>query len=69
MAKLAKDQYKKDNAGLLREQQLKEMRDRREKKKADAAKKSMEDEKNKRLEKIERIKASTDKVLKENLLT
>jgi hypothetical protein len=65
MANLAKDQYKKDNTDLLREQQLKEMRDRRAKKKADAAKKTLEDEKNKRLEKLERIKASPDKVFKD----
>ena len=65
MANLAKEQYKEDNATLIREQSLKEMRDRRAKKKADVAIKALEDEKNQRLERIAKLKSSPDKVFKD----
>jgi len=65
MANLAKDQYKKDNEALVREQRLKEMRDRRAKKKSDAAKKALEDEKNSRLERLKKASSKPDEVFED----
>ena len=62
MANLAKDQYRKDNEALVREQKLKEMRDRRAKKKADAAKKALEEEKERRLRVIKNTVSNPDDV-------
>ena len=62
MANLAKDQYKKDNEAIIREQRLKEMRDRRAKKKADVAKKALEEERDKRLKELEKEVNTPDDV-------
>ncbi len=65
MANLAKEQYKKDNAALVREQQLKEIRERRAKKKSDAAKKALEEERDRRLKDLENRKASADDIFQD----
>ena len=62
MAKLAKDQYKKDNEELLRQQKLKEMRDNTAKSKARKVKKALEAEKEKRLKELEKQKVNPDDV-------
>ena len=62
MAKLAKDQYKKENEELLRQQKLKEMRDNTAKSKARKVKKALEAEKEKRLKELEKQKADPDDV-------
>ncbi len=62
MANLAKDQYRKDNEAMVREQRLKEMRDRRAKKKSDAAKKALEEEKERRLRLIKDTMSNPDEV-------
>lgn len=62
MANLAKDQYKKDNEAIVREQRLKEMRDRRAKKKADTAKKELEKERDERLKELEKKTNTPDDV-------
>ena len=62
MANLAKDQYKKDNEAIVREQKLKEMRDRRAKKKADATKKALEEERDKKLKELEKEVNTPDDV-------
>ena len=62
MAKLAKDQYKKENEELLRQQKLKEMRDNTAKSKARKVKKALEAEKEKRLKELEKQKANPDDV-------
>ena len=62
MAKLAKNQYKKENEEILREQKLKEMRDNTAKRKADKVKKALEAEREKRLKELEKEKVSPDDV-------
>lgn len=62
MAKLAKDQYKKENEELLRQQKLKEMRDNTAKSKARRVKKALEAEKEKRLKEIEKQNTDPDSV-------
>ena len=62
MAKLAKDQYKKENEEILRQQALKEMRDNTAKSKARKIKKALEAEKEKRIKEIEKQKSDPDDV-------
>ena len=62
MAKLAKDQYKKENEEILREQKLKEMRDNTAKRKADKVKKALEAEKEKRLKELDKQMSNPDHV-------
>ena len=64
MAKLAKDQYKKENEEILRQQKLKEMRDNTAKSKARKVKKALEAEKEKRLKEMEKQKVDPDDVFK-----
>jgi hypothetical protein len=64
MAKLAKDQYKKENEEILRQQALKKMRDNTAKSKARKVKKALEEEKEKRLKELEKQKADPDDVFK-----
>ena len=65
MAKLAKDQYKKDNEEILRQQKLKEMRDNTAKSKARKVKKALEAEKEKRLKEMEKQKSDPDDIFEE----
>jgi hypothetical protein len=65
MAKLAKDQYKKENEELLRQQKLKEMRDNTAKSKAKKVKKALQKEKQKRLQDLENKKANIDDVFQD----
>ena len=62
MAKLAKDQYKKDNEALVREQKLKEMRDNTAKRKAAKAKQALEAERDRRLEELKNKNTNIDDV-------
>ena len=62
MAKLAKDQYKKDNEALVREQKLKEMRDNTARSKANKAKKALEAERDRRLEELKNKNTNIDDV-------
>ena len=62
MARFAKDQYKKENEELLRQQKLKEMRDNTAKNKARKIKKALEAEKEKRLKELEKQKVDPDDV-------
>ena len=62
MAKLAKDQYKKDNEELERLQKAKQVRDKRAEEKAKAVKVALEEEKEKRLKELEKQKADPDDV-------
>lgn len=62
MAKLAKDQYKKDNEELQRLQQTKQARDKRAEEKTKAVKAALEVEKEKRLQELEKQKADPDDV-------
>ena len=63
MAKLAKDQYKKENEEILRQQKLKEKRDNTTKLKADKVKKALEAEKETRLKELENKKIDIDHTL------
>ena len=65
MAKLAKDQYKKDNEALIREQKLKEMRDNTARSKANKAKKALEAERDRRLKDLENKSANIDDVFQD----
>ena len=65
MANLAKDQYKKDNEEILRQQKLKEMRDNTAKSKARKVKKALEAEKEKRLKEMEKQKSDPDDIFEE----
>lgn len=65
MAKLAKDQYKKENEELERLQQTKHVRDKRAEEKTRAVKAALESEKEKRLKKLEEQKADPDNVFKD----
>ena len=65
MAKLAKDQYKKENDEIIRQQKLKEMRDNTAKRKADKVKKALEAEKEKRLKDLENKKTNIDDVFQD----
>ncbi len=62
MAKLAKEQYKKENEEILRQQKLKEMRDNTAKSKARKIKKALEAEKEKRIKEMEKQKSNPDDV-------
>ena len=65
MAKLAKDQYKKENEEILRQQKLKELRDNTAKSKAKKVKKALQEEKQKRLQDLENKKANIDDVFQD----
>jgi len=65
MANLAKGQYKKDNEAIVREQRMKETRDRRAKKKSDDVKKSLEEEKERRLRLIKETMSNPDEVFED----
>ena len=65
MAKLAKDQYKKENEEILRQQKLKELRDNTAKSKAKKVKKALQEEKQKRLQGLENKKANIDDVFQD----
>jgi len=65
MAKLAKEQYKKENQEILRQQALKKMRDNTAKSKARKVKKALEAEKEKRLQEIEKQKSNPDDVFED----
>ena len=62
MAKLTRDQYKKDNEELIRQQELKKLRDNTAKRKADKARKSLEDEKARRLKDLENKTSNVDDI-------
>lgn len=62
MANLAKDQYKKENEQLIRQEKLKQMRDNTAKRKAEKVKKALEEEKDKRLSELENKSADIDSV-------
>ena len=65
MAKIAKDQYKKENEEILRQQKLKELRDNTAKSKAKKVKKALEDEKDKRLRDLENKNANIDDIFQD----
>ena len=65
MAKLAKEQYKKDNEEILRQQELKKLRDNTAKSKAKRVKKALQEEKDKRLEDLENKKVNIDDVFQD----
>ena len=65
MAKLAKDQYKKDNDALIREQKMKELRDNTAKRKAAKAQKALEEEKDRRLQDLENRNTDIDSVFQD----
>ena len=65
MAKLAKDQYKKENEELQRLQKAKQVRDKKAEQKAKAVKAALEEEKQKRLKELEKQKADPDNVFKD----
>ena len=62
MARLTRDQYKKDNEELIRQQELKKLRDNTAKRKADKARKSLEDEKTRRLKDLENKTSNVDDI-------
>jgi len=62
MARLTRDQYKKDNEELIRQQELKKLRDNTAKRKADKARKSLEDEKARRLKDLENKTSNVDDI-------
>jgi len=65
MAKLAKDQYKKDNDALIREQKMKELRDNTAKRKAAKVQKALEEEKDRRLQDLENRNTDIDSVFQD----
>jgi NAD-dependent SIR2 family protein deacetylase len=62
MAKLTRDQYKKDNEEIIRQQELKKLRDNTAKRKANKARKSLEDEKARRIKDLENKTSNIDDV-------
>ena len=62
MARLTRDHYKKDNEELIRQQELKKLRDNTAKRKADKARKSLEDEKARRLKDLENKTSNVDDI-------
>lgn len=65
MAKIAKDQYKKDNASLIEEQRKKEARDKKAEQITDDEKNALEEEKNKQLRELENKTANIDDVFQD----
>jgi hypothetical protein len=62
MAKLTRDQYKKDNEEIIRQQELKKLRDNTAKRKANKARKSLEDEKARRIKDLENKTSNIDDI-------
>jgi NAD-dependent SIR2 family protein deacetylase len=62
MAKLTRDQYKKDNEELIRQQELKKLRDNTAKRKANKARKSLEDEKARKIKDLENKTSNIDDI-------
>lgn len=65
MAKLAKEQYKKDNEEILRQQKLKELRDNTAKRKAEKVKQTLEMERRRRLDELESKNSNIDEVFQD----
>lgn len=64
MAKLTRDQYKKENEEALRQERLKELRNNTAKRKADKVRKVLEEEKKNRIKKLENTHTNPDDVFK-----
>ena len=62
MAKLTRDQYKKDNEELIRQQELKKLRDNTAKRKADKVRKALKKERDKKIKELEKDLATPDEV-------
>jgi hypothetical protein len=62
MAKLTRDQYKKENEEAIRQQELKKLRDNTAKRKANKARKSLEDEKARKIKDLENKTSNIDDI-------
>ena len=65
MAKLAKDQYKKENEELERLQKAKQVRDKRADEKSKAVKAALEAEKQRKLDELQNKNANIDDVFQD----
>ena len=65
MAKIVKDQYKKENEEILRQQKLKELRDKNSKKKEEKIREALIKEKERKLKDLENKNANIDDVFQD----